>query len=257
MAIFNYYCRKFELNIRSISTSTDTSFVKDRFEHHSGPITSNDLFLLYREREPNITRSTINWRIYELVNTHVLKRIGRGLFLLGKEVVYHYNFSDKLKNINTFIQKNLPYINYCLWDSSVVNEFAQHISGHHFVLVDVERDAAESVYHLLKDQYKPVFFRLNERLFSELIMDFDQPLIVRFLVSESPVDNSNDGPSPMLEKLLVDFFCDQEFSFLQGGELFAVYRNAFSKYTINQTKLLRYAARKGKKEEIKQYLTKL
>ncbi len=56
------------------------------------------------------------------------------------------------------------------------------------------------------------------------------------------------GHAASLEKIMVDIFCDQEFSFLQGAELFTIYKNAFDKYTINRTKLLRYVSRKGKEE---------
>ena len=63
-----------------------------------------------------------------------------------------------------------------------------------------------------------------------------------------------DIPVISIEKLLVDVFCDAEFNYLEGSELSAIYDNAFYKYTINKNKLFRYAARKGKKEEISKFM---
>ena len=54
---------------------------------------------------------------------------------------------------------------------------------------------------------------------------------------------------------IIDIFCnDIIFSAYQGNEMKTIYKNAFSKYAINESKLLRYANRRGKKEELKNYL---
>ena len=51
--------------------------------------------------------------------------------------------------------------------------------------------------------------------------------------------------------MLVDLYCDVDlFQFYQGKEKGTIFKEAFSKYTINKSKLLRYASRRGKKEEI-------
>jgi hypothetical protein len=54
--------------------------------------------------------------------------------------------------------------------------------------------------------------------------------------------------------ILADIFKDREFAYLQGNELLSVFRNAVEHYTINLSKLLRYADRKGKKEEIRSFI---
>jgi hypothetical protein len=55
--------------------------------------------------------------------------------------------------------------------------------------------------------------------------------------------------------MLVDIFCDDViFSAQQGGEMRTIFKNAFEKYTINQSKMLRYADRRRKKEELNQFI---
>jgi hypothetical protein len=57
---------------------------------------------------------------------------------------------------------------------------------------------------------------------------------------------------------LVDLYCDTDVLYAyQGSELKHILENAFREYTIQQDKLLRYADRRGKKEEIKRYLKKI
>jgi hypothetical protein len=58
-----------------------------------------------------------------------------------------------------------------------------------------------------------------------------------------------------IEKILVDIFCDDViFSAQQGAEKRTIFKEAFAKYTINQNKMLRYADRRRKKEELNQYV---
>ncbi|MHA4811483.1 DUF6577 family protein [Flavitalea flava] len=50
------------------------------------------------------------------------------------------------------------------------------------------------------------------------------------------------------EKMLVDLFTDNEFEYLEGNELISVFKNAWDHFPVNQSKLLRYAGRKGQRQ---------
>jgi len=49
---------------------------------------------------------------------------------------------------------------------------------------------------------------------------------------------------PTMEKLLVDIRWDDDFDYLGGGKTQRMLDNAASLYTLNTTKLLRYAGRR-------------
>jgi len=191
-----------------------------------------------------------------MVNSGVLSRTGRGLYQLGTGHNYTPELSPRILKINKLLKKRFPLISYCVWDSGMLNEFAQHLSSYHFILVDIERDVAESVYFQLKEEFSGVFLRPSEMLLNNVLSDFRLPLVVRYLVSESPISMRNDMPVVTVEKMLVDIFSDPEFGYLIGSERRAIFSNAYYKYIINENKLLRYAARKGKKEEIQNYIQK-
>jgi len=53
---------------------------------------------------------------------------------------------------------------------------------------------------------------------------------------------------------LVDILDDIEFSFLQGSELHYAYITIFERHNINKNKLLRYATRRGRKQEVERLL---
>lgn len=198
--------------------------------------------------------STIKWKVYDMVKSGILNRSGRGLYRLGSARIYIPQRSPRVLKASKFLRKQFPLISYCVWDSELLNEFAQHLSSYHFILVDTERDASESVYLRLKEEFSGVFLRPSGALLSDVLPDFRLPLVVRYLTSESPLSERDYLPVVTIEKILVDVFCDPEFYYLAGSERRALFSNAYYKYAINENKLLRYAARKGRKEEIQKYI---
>lgn len=209
-----------------------------------------DLFAFYQSFEPTIAKSTVNWRIYTLVKTDVIKRIGRGKYNCGNGNAYTPQITPKALKINSFVKTNFPYLNYIIWHISEINSVSQHLINKDTYYVEVERDAIDAVFEQLREKFKYVLRgKTNEDVyFGESI------IVVRSLVTGSPTQLASNVPTTTIEKLLVDLFADKEFEFSQGYELTHIFNNAFSKYTINIDKLLRYASRKGKREQIAEFI---
>src|SRR5690606_34057999 len=87
------------------------------------------------------------------------------------------------------------------------------------------------------------------------IVNEKETFIIKPLISEAPIQNINGVETLTIEKMLVDIFCDDGiFVAQQGVEMRTIFKNAFEKYTINQSKMLRYADRRRKKEELSQFV---
>lgn len=209
-----------------------------------------DLFAFYKSFEPTIAKSTVNWRIYSLVKADIIKRIGRGKYKCGNGNAFTPQITPKALRINNFIKANFPYLNYIIWNVSEINSLSQHLINKDTYCVEVERDAISAVFENLREKFKYVLRgKTNEDVyFGESI------IVVRSLVTGSPIQISSNVPTTTIEKLLVDLFSDKEFEFLQGYELTHIFNNAFSKYTINIDKLLRYASRKAKRKQISEFI---
>ena len=227
--------------------------LKERFENRS-IFTTKEILAFYREKEPTIPPSTVNWRVYNLVKQGILLRVGKGKFRLGKGFLYIPEVDNRIIKISRLIKEKYPFIQYCIWVSSSIIEFGHHIPKTNIILVDTERDSMESVFYTLKEEFKTVFHKPGKDLYDNYINDLQKPIIVRPLVSEAPLQTIKSIPTPTLEKLLVDALVDEEFEFLKGNEINYIYRNAFERYSVNISKLIRYADRKRKKPEILQIL---
>jgi len=202
-----------------------------------------DLFTFYQSFEPTIAKSTVNWRIYSLVKTDVIKRIGRGKYNCGNGNAFLPQITPKALKINSFVKTNFPYLNYIIWHISEINSVSQHLINKDTYYVEVERDAIDAVFEQLRERFKYVLRgKTNEDVYLG-----ESVIVVRSLVTGSPTQLASNVPTTTIEKLLVDLFSDKEFEFLQGYELTHIFNNAFSKYTINIDKLLRYASKKTKR----------
>lgn len=217
-----------------------------------------DIVDFYRSFEPNLKSTTINWRIYSLVEKCVLERIGKGVFKFGKTCFFSPSLDNKTKIINNKLQSKFPFSTFCVWNTSLLNEFSVHISNTHFSLVEVEKESIGSVFLSLKEKYNAIFLNPNADMLEQYVFNTNNPIIVKPLISEAPLQKTKNINTVTIEKVLVDLFCDKVlFQFYQGRERNTIFNEAYSKYTINNTKLLRYALRRGKKDELEKYINQI
>ncbi|MFO7891743.1 MAG: DUF6577 family protein [bacterium] len=211
----------------------------------------------YRSFEPDIKESAVNWRIFRLVQDGILTRIGRGKYQLKKKKYYIPEISSSLTILNNKLKKHFPYLDYCLWSSALFNEFMRHQPGKYYLILEVEKDAAESIFYFMKEDNYSVFLQPTKELLNKYGLNKKETWIVKSLVTEAPIQEISGIYSTTIEKLLVDLFCDKPFlQAQQGTERNRIFNEAFEKYEFNENKMLRYASRRRKKEEIIDFLNK-
>lgn len=121
--------------------------------------------------------------------------------------------------------------------------------------MEVDKVATQSVFYFLKEMKKDVYLEPDANLLTLYATNADNIMIVTSLVSEAPVRHIEGVPVPMLEKMLVDIFCnDVFFAAQQGSEMNNIFKEAFEKYTLSENKMIRYADRRRKKTAFLKYL---
>ena len=227
--------------------------LRDHFSNRDHFQTS-DLMDFYRNFEQSPKKSTINWRVYSLVNKGILKRIGRGVFKLGESKSFTPVISQELKTLYKQVKNEFPYIEFCVWNTSLLNKFMLHQPFNFVILVETEREVTESVFHFLKEQNTSVFLNPDKEVIQNYVSDRNDAKIVKPLISESPLQEGGEVMIPTLEKILVDLFCDTDlFGTYQGAERNRIFEEAFSRYTINEKMMLRYADRRKRKGKLTEY----
>jgi hypothetical protein len=214
-----------------------------------------DIVDFYRFTDGQIKSNTMNWRVYSLTQKGILQRVGRGTFRLGNSKTFIPEISPKLKSLYNKIHKEFPFTAICVWHTSLFNEFMQHQMGKFYYMIEVEKESAEAVFYALKEQNLAVFLNPNQEILDKYLPENKDIYIVKSLISEAPVQKVKRVYTLLIEKMLVDIFCDETlFAAQQGAEMRTIFNEALSKYTVNQSKMLRYANRRKKKVSFENYL---
>jgi hypothetical protein len=131
----------------------------------------------------------------------------------------------------------------------------QHQPNRFFLLVETDKEITNSAFYFLREIKKSVFIEPTNDILEKYIVNEKEVVIIKPLISEAPTQKINKVETATIEKILVDIFCDDViFSAQQGAEKRTIFKEAFTKYTINQSKMLRYADRRRKKEELNQFV---
>ncbi len=196
--------------------------------------------------------------MYSFVQMGLLNRIGRGKFIIGEGKNFIPEVSPKMKAINSRLKKKFPYLKFCIWNTSALNEFMIHQPGRFYLLIEVEKEATQSIFYFLKEAKHSVFIDPTSDLLEKYLPSEKESLIIRSLVSEAPLQNIKGINTASLEKMLVDVFCDDViFSAQQGNEMRTLFKEALNKYSVNKNRMLRYADRRRKKESFTKYLNSI
>jgi hypothetical protein len=222
--------------------------------------TREDLFEFYRQDEPDLKESTFAWRIHDMIDKNIIRSVNRGVYVISSKPKYKPEISAEHMKLAVWISRKYKEVKHCIWDTSWINEFSQHQSSTQITFLEIEKDLMESVFYALKDSFKSeIYLNPNENVVQYYVAESTKPIVIKSLKSRSPVDkrikDKREVYTPSLEKILVDLFVDQQlFYYIQGFELTHVYENAINYYAVNFTKLFRYAKRRNREDEIKQFM---
>lgn len=218
---------------------------------HDRALVRSEFISWMSQNYPSISGRSIDTAIRSLLRSDLLNRKGYGTMAATEgQNVYIPQVGDDVRNIYKIVKEKYPYTRFCLWQPNVLSSFMQHVPDVDMIILETEKVAAEAVYEDLRqlEQKRKVFLKPTMREY-ELYAVGESCLIVRDLITESPTIDIDGIPMASLEKILVDAQVLPELEFARGSELYTIYENASEMYRINCRAMLRYASRRGRKEE--------
>jgi predicted transcriptional regulator len=206
---------------------------------------------------PSWSEATIDIRISQLKKQGIIRNPSKGIYSLGTKTSYKPEPSRNLKKLYNRLRKEFPFATFCVWDTNWISEFMRHQSFKHYLVLEAEKEVMESAFNLLTQSSKNVFLEPQEEIYTRYISNLDESIIIKKLVSESPVENINGITVPTLEKLLVDMLIDKDLFAAQQGEIEFIFRMALEKYEINKLQMKRYAKRRNRDNEVTKILNSI
>lgn len=203
------------------------------------------------------SRTTLEWYLGQLTKEGKLSRIGKGRYSSTPKASFLPSEEETDSALYSQLKTDYPEATFCIYRGTIFAPLQHHLSYNALTYIETQRELTEVLFHRFQEEGKIVFHRPDKKVFYDYI-DITKPgLIVKPLVTGSPLQDIHGVTVPMLEKLLVDIRSDADFDYLSGGESVRMLENAASLYTINTTKLLRYAGRRHCREQFEQELIQL
>lgn len=227
-----------------------------------GHFDRDTLITLLIDLDPEISESALSWRIHDLVKRKVIDQVKLGLYTISDKKAYAPFVSDKLARLSKIVAKEFDGLDYCLWSTEWLNDLTKHQLNTFFYILEVEKDFVEQVFNAYSDSKQFRAYLDPKKEILQRYVESEISIVLKPLISRSPKqklpvkEKSQDKIYvPTLEKILVDVYSDSvTFYALQGSEMDTLFENALKRYQLNFTKLLSYAKRRNKEEQIKSYL---
>lgn len=232
-----------------------TTQFRDHF-HGYEEITLKEIYSYFHEQE-KLNDNNIKVLLSRWTARNILSRVKKGVYkLTDNDSVPFRCTSDKLqKQMAELFMEHYPELKYSVWGSGELNRLTVHQHFRPFYIFETEIDVLEPVFYLFKERKLDVFMSNDGNILQRYMYNLDNPVVLKKLVSRSPLTHDDVLVHPALEKILVDICSDRTlFDFLQGDEVSNIYHNVFKSYPINLTKLLNYAERRNIKTKVESLL---
>lgn len=223
----------------------------------NGQFTRQDILNTVHSGRKNVSEGSLAVLFNRMLADKRIVRVSYGTYRLNESLKHEFLYepNEFMLSVNQHIKGKFPFIDYCIWQPSILTPMMQHVPAMRMTLVDVEREAMEPVFLSLQGMETDIPLLLNpSKEIAERYITNRDVVIIRPLIKEAPIDIINGCPVPTLEKMLVDAISDKELQHLQGNELYIIYSNAFADYEVKKARLLRYASRRNRKEKAEQIL---
>lgn len=208
-------------------------------------LSKQDILALARREFPELTDATVSWRLHNMKSQGLIQSFGYGNYTLSEKPAFLPGGSARLKRLYHKVHREFPFIEVCVWDSRWFNNFMQHQLFRFYLVIEVEKEATESVFNALTEFNTNVFLDPGKDIFDRYISNFEEVVIVKPLISEAPLVEQDGIKLASLEKLLIDVLADKILFAAQQQELSYIYQSVQQKYNLNVSRMRRYARRRN------------
>ncbi len=218
---------------------------------------SKDLVTLIETYYPAISEKTVAWKINQLKKDGFIFQVGRGLYSLHFLPDFEPTLSLKTKRFIGRIDK-AKFSNMVVWDTSIFESILHQSFDKFWIFILLPKHDLETLFTDLQQLSKPVFLNPDLPTITRYVLPQPEAVILLPAVSQMPGIQISDYSTLSIETTLVNTWIDYDRYFQTFGlDLSALFKLSFQQYNINRSKMLRYAARREKRESIEKYINEL
>ena len=233
---------------------TAKKFLKEKLKKKK-QFTTKQLLLLLAEYYPDLKLNTYAWKINQLKNEGLIQQIGRGLYAFDKKPDYEPIISKSTKELYTRVKHFIPCQPFVMYDSHTFLSLIDADMKNNLIFFMVNRHKLDLFFYDIRSVKDKVFMNPCREVYEKHIYPSKEAVILLPLLSDTPLHKFNGYYTLALEAILVNVFIHANTGILINKKnLKMLYHKAFNNYNINIKKLLRYAARRERRNEIEEFL---
>ena len=217
---------------------------------------NQELIKLLKSDYPHMRETSCHWAVCGMLKGGDITKIARNVYVvqnLREKPVYRPTYSELAAKLIAQISDKFPSVHFTVFETALMNDFLNHLVAQNTVFVQAEKDISIFIFRFLQELgYAHLLYKPNKADYA-LYWEKDC-IVVTDMISEAPLSAS--APHEIcLEKMLVDMYCDKLISSAYSkSEYPEVLKQAMETYHIESTKMMRYARRRGRENEMKKIL---
>ena len=166
-----------------MSNKTTTSILEYAEVHRD--FSMDDLFA-YLHEKVGISKSSLSWYLFKLVNENALVRTGRGMYAKVMKQSFVPKLIGEVREIYDSLLVNFPFAKFCVYQGDIIATLQHHLSSNRVVYVETDRDSAETVFNFLKDGNRDVYLRPDKDMIYRYVDMDSRVFIVKILYQKLP-----------------------------------------------------------------------
>ena len=211
---------------------------------------------------PDLSEQAFRRIIYSLEKEKIIIPLGAGVYVFQTNLqtsnrkIFNPHPSTIVQLIRDLMANLFPYTPYVVWETQVVHECMTHQPGVNQIVLEVDKEATESVFNkLIESRIQNIYFKPDKDMINRYTFINPDTVLIFPLITQSPRMNILGTVHARLEKILVDIYSDEEHFFIfQGQEMINIFENVFASYWINTKTLFRYAGRRKAEEKLRNFI---
>lgn len=204
----------------------------------------------------NVSRTTARNYLSRLAGMDAAKRVGRGIYQVGKGTTATSKLSPELSRLANDLSGSFPMARFVIWSINMLADYAHYAIGRDLIVIETDKMLSASIRDALIQKGYHATVSPSKRDFQEYAYYGEKSVFVLERKETYGLSKLDEIAVPTPERIWLDIYymiTRKELSF-PPSELGLMFANMLRKEGVNFNRLLRYARRRNLRDEIIIYL---
>jgi len=203
-------------------------------------------------RDLDVSRITAKNYLSRLAKTDIIKRIGRGLYQVGKGTTATIKLSPELSLLAHDIRGRFPMVQFAIWSINMLADYAHYAVGRDLIVLETDRILSTSIRDALIERGYRTVLNPEKRDLREYAYSSEKTVFILERSEKYGLFEVDGILVPTPERVWLDIYyliTRKELSF-SPGELGLIFANMLRRDGVNFNRFLRYAQRRNLRDEM-------